>query len=45
MQELIFNVMENFGYIGVLFLLCIENLFPPIPSEVILTFGGFLCST
>lgn len=23
-------------------LLAVENLFPPLPSEVILTFGGFL---
>ncbi|CZQ80729.1 Hypothetical protein Tpal_112 [Trichococcus palustris] len=34
--------MEQFGYIGVAFLIMIENLFPPIPSEVILTFGGFM---
>lgn len=34
--------MEQFGYFGVAFLIMIENLFPPIPSEVILTFGGFM---
>ena len=27
---------------GVCFLIAIENIFPPIPSEVILTFGGFM---
>lgn len=33
--------MNKFGYWGVLFLIFIENIFPPIPSEVILPFGGF----
>lgn len=42
MQELIINVMNQFGYWGILFLIAIENIFPPIPSEVILTFGGFM---
>lgn len=39
------NIMEQFGYIGVAFLIMIENLFPPIPSEVILTFGGFMTTS
>lgn len=34
--------MSEFGYIGVLLLIMFENIFPPIPSEVILTFGGFM---
>ncbi len=42
MGEFVLNVMENWGYLGIGFLICIENIFPPIPSEVILTFGGFL---
>jgi alkaline phosphatase len=42
MQELIINVMNQFGYFGILFLIALENVFPPIPSEVILTFGGFM---
>ena len=37
--------MVQFGYFGVAFLITIENLFPPIPSEVILTFGGFMTTT
>lgn len=37
--------MEQFGYFGVAFLILIENLFPPIPSEVILTFGGFMTTS
>ncbi|MCE4956514.1 DedA family protein [Macrococcoides caseolyticum] len=42
MQEWIMKVMEQFGYFGVFFLILLENVFPPIPSEVILTFGGFM---
>ena len=42
MQEFILNIMNQFGYIGVFLLIAIENIFPPIPSEVILLFGGFM---
>ena len=42
MQDLIIEIMNNFGYIGVFLLIAIENIFPPIPSEVILLFGGFM---
>ena len=42
MQELIIEIMNQFGYIGISLLILIENIFPPIPSEVILTFGGFM---
>jgi len=42
MENLIIKIMNDFGYIGICLLILIENLFPPIPSEVILTFGGFM---
>lgn len=42
MQELMIKIMDQFGYFGIMFLIAIENIFPPIPSEVILTFGGFM---
>ena len=38
-------IMNKFGYFGIAFLIAIENIFPPIPSEVILTFGGFMTLT
>lgn len=41
MQEIILAIIDQFGYLGILFLLAVETIFPPIPSEVILTFGGF----
>ncbi len=42
MEIWITEFMSEFGYIGVLLLIMFENIFPPIPSEVILTFGGFM---
>lgn len=42
MENWILQLMEQFGYFGVFFLILVENIFPPIPSEVILTFGGFM---
>src|SRR5690606_2253367 len=42
MEHWIVDWMEQYGYMGVLLLIAIENVFPPIPSEVILTFGGFM---
>ena len=42
MGNFVLSVMETWGYVGICFLIFLENIFPPIPSEVILTFGGFL---
>lgn len=42
MENFIIEIMNNYGYIGICLLILIENVFPPIPSELILTFGGFM---
>ncbi|WP_143416267.1 DedA family protein [Geobacillus sp. E263] len=42
MQAWITDFMEQFGYIGIFLMIALENIFPPIPSEVILPFGGFM---
>ncbi len=42
MQETLINLINDFGYFAIGFLIFIENVFPPIPSEVILLFGGFM---
>ena len=42
MEQWITHFMEQFGYWGIAFLIFLENVFPPIPSEIILTFGGFM---
>ena len=41
MEAIIISMVNKFGYLGIILLIAIENIFPPIPSEVILTFGGF----
>lgn len=35
-------LMQRLGYPGIFLIIILENLFPPIPSEVILPFAGFL---
>ncbi|MEG0912858.1 MAG: DedA family protein [Oscillospiraceae bacterium] len=42
MQDILIDLINDYGYWGILALICIENLFPPIPSEVVLIFGGFV---
>lgn len=42
MQNFIFMVLEKYSYFGIFFLIFIENIFPPIPSEVILLLSGFM---
>ena len=44
MQAWIIEIMNQFGYLGIFLLIAIENIFPPIPSEVILLFGGFMAT-
>ena len=34
--------ISNFGYAGIAFLMFLENLFPPIPSELIMPLAGFV---
>lgn len=45
MEAWITDWMNQFGYLGVFLLILAENIFPPIPSEVILTLGGFMTTT
>jgi membrane protein DedA with SNARE-associated domain len=39
------DVIYALGYLGLALLLVAENLFPPIPSEVVLPLAGFLVGT
>src|SRR5699024_9890314 len=36
------ELINQYGYLAIALLIALENIFPPIPSEVILTFAGFL---
>jgi len=40
--EWVTDVVDALGYLGVAFLVALENLFPPIPSEVVLPLAGFV---
>jgi membrane protein DedA with SNARE-associated domain len=40
MTDWILRLIEQGGYWGIAFLMFIENVFPPIPSEVIMGLGG-----
>ncbi len=36
--------MDSWGYLGVMLLMFLENIFPPIPSEVVMPLTGFTAS-
>jgi membrane protein DedA with SNARE-associated domain len=42
--EWIPQIMERLGYLGIGLLMFLENLFPPIPSELIMPLAGFTVS-
>lgn len=39
---LVQDIIRAIGYPGIVLIMLAENVFPPIPSEVIMPFGGFL---
>jgi len=41
MQEWVTNTMNSLGYLGIGLLMFLENLFPPIPSELIMPLAGY----
>lgn len=41
MSEWVLAIMAKFGYFGIVFAMFAENVFPPIPSEVIMPAAGF----
>lgn len=42
MSDWVLEIMQTLGYLGLFIVLVIENLFPPIPSELVLPLAGFL---
>ncbi|MBP7631917.1 MAG: DedA family protein [Acidimicrobiales bacterium] len=40
LTDWVIDVIDAMGYLGVAFLVALENLFPPIPSEVVLPAAG-----
>ena len=45
LQEWMLSFVNQFGTFGIFLLIFVENVFPPIPSEAILLFGGALTVT
>ncbi|MEO6989403.1 MAG: DedA family protein [Aquihabitans sp.] len=41
LTDWVLNVIDTIGYAGVAFMVALENVFPPIPSEVVLPAAGF----
>lgn len=44
MADWVIETIGQFGYAGIVFLMLAENLFPPLPSELIMPFAGFLAA-
>lgn len=44
MTEWVRQMVNTMGYIGLALLTFIENIFPPIPSEVIMPLGGYMAA-
>lgn len=42
MSDWVLGIIEALGYLGLALVLLIENVFPPIPSEIVLPLAGFL---
>lgn len=40
----VLEAVRTLGYAGIALLMCLENLFPPIPSELIMPLGGVLAA-
>ena len=40
-SEWVLAIMAKFGYLGIVFAMFAENVFPPIPSELIMPAAGF----
>jgi membrane protein DedA with SNARE-associated domain len=41
LSDWVVDVIDAIGYLGVALLVALENLFPPIPSEIVLPLAGF----
>jgi len=44
MADWIIRTIESTGYFGIVFLMFLENVFPPIPSEFIMPLAGFMAA-
>lgn len=40
MTQFVIDIIHRLGYLGILVLMFVENLFPPLPSEMVVPFAG-----
>ena len=45
MTDWIIAFIDGSGYLGIALLMLLENVFPPIPSELVLPFAGYVAAT
>lgn len=45
MSEWIISFVTQWGLLGIFLLMVLENVFPPIPSELIMPFAGFVAAS
>lgn len=44
LEQWVLSIMEKLGYLGIAFLMFLDNVFPPIPSEIIMPSAGYTAS-
>jgi membrane protein DedA with SNARE-associated domain len=44
LTEWIISIMEKLGYLGIALLMFLDNIFPPVPSEIIMPSAGYSAS-
>jgi membrane protein DedA with SNARE-associated domain len=44
MATWVMSIISSTGYFGILLLMVVENVFPPIPSEVIMPLAGYMAA-
>ncbi|ENV56031.1 hypothetical protein F951_02916 [Acinetobacter soli CIP 110264] len=44
MENWVIQIIERLGYLGIAFLMFLDNVFPPIPSEIIMPSAGYTAS-
>jgi membrane protein DedA with SNARE-associated domain len=44
MADWVIQTIRSTGYFGIVFLMFLENVFPPIPSEVIMPLAGYMAA-
>lgn len=45
MREYLMYLISKYSYVAIFILIIVENVFPPIPSELILPFSGFVAKS